>query len=180
MSSAKAPSPQAPEAPEAPAAAAPPGAPTSKLVLILLILNLGASGFGAFKLLTAHPVAAAAAAPGAAHKGDAKGGHETSEVSGPIIELEPFVVNLDEPGTARYLRAKVQLEVADAAAGASVTKSVLLVRDIILGHLSGLKHADTLGSQAKESVRTEMMKKLEAQLGGKKIKRMFFTEWVVQ
>ena len=164
--------------PDAPAAAAPPGAPTSKLVLILLILNLGASGFGGFKLLTAHP--AAAAAHGDAHGDGAKGGHETSEVSGPTIELDPFVVNLDEPGTARYLRTKVQLEVADAAAGASVTKSMLLVRDIILGHLSGLKLADTIGSQSKETVRTEMMKKLEEQLGGKKIKRMFFTEWVVQ
>ena len=168
--------------PDAPAAAAPPGAPTSKLVLILLILNLGASGFGVFKLLTAHPAAAAAAAAahGDEHGGGARGGHETSEISGPVIELDPFVVNLDEPGTARYLRAKVQLEVADAAAGASVTKSMLLVRDIILGHLSGLKLADTLGAQAKEAVRTEMMKKLEEQLGGKKIKRMFFTEWVVQ
>ncbi len=165
--------------PEAPAGAAPAGAPTSKLVLILLILNLGASGFGVFKLLTAHP-AAAASAHGDAHGGAAKGGHDTNEISGPIIELEPFVVNLDEPGTARYLRTKVQLEVADAAAGASVTKSMLLVRDIILGYLSGLKLADTLGAQAKESVRTEMMKKLEEQLGGKKIKRMFFTEWVVQ
>ena len=171
MSSEEAPPPDAQAA-----TGAPPGAPTSKLVLILLVLNLGASGFGVFKALTAHP----AAAHGEAHGGADKGGHASSEISGPIVELDPFVVNLDEPGNARYLRTKVQLEVADAAAGASVNKSILLVRDVILGYLSGLKLADTLGAQAKESVRTEMLKKLEEQLGGRKIKRMFFTEWVVQ
>jgi hypothetical protein len=84
-----------------------------------------------------------------------------------------------------YFGTRERLSVTDTTEGLLIStlpanKSILLVRDVILGYLSGLKLADTLGAQAKESVRTEMLKKLEEQLGGRKIKRMFFTEWVVQ
>lgn len=156
-----------------PTSAATPGAKPSKLVLLLLVLNLGASGFAVFKLLTTKPAAAAAAKPEPAAP-------PTAEVTGPTLALEPFVVNLDEPGTARYLRVKLQLELPKGDAEASINRSMLLVRDVILSHLSGLKLADTLGAQAKDKVREELMKKLETALGASKIRRMFFTEWVVQ
>lgn len=158
--------------PETPPSAATPGVP--KIVLILLVLNLGASGFGVFKLLTAAPAHAAPAAA-VVHAAPA-----TSEVSGPLVALEPFVVNLDEPGSARYLRVKLQLELVNKEAEPALKKSELLVRDVILSHLSGLKLADTLGAQAKEKVRTDLLAKLEAAMGQHKIRRMFFTEWVVQ
>lgn len=150
----------------------PSGGKTSKLVVLLLMANLGASGFAVFKLMTP---AAEAAPPQSAEPVP-----PTAEVTGPTIPLDPFVVNLDETGTARYLRVKLQLELATKEAEASVNKSMLLVRDVILSHLSGLKLADTLGAEAKERVRAEIVKKLEGAVGAGKIRRMFFTEWVVQ
>lgn len=156
-----------------PAGPEPSGAKPSKLVLLLLVLNLGASGFAVFRLLTASPAAAA----GSTHQPPPA---PTAEVTGPTLALEPFVVNLDEPGSARYLRVKLQFELANGEAETAINKSMLLVRDVILGHLSGLKLADTLGAQAKEKVREDLLKKLEASFGPGKIRRMFFTEWVVQ
>jgi flagellar FliL protein len=157
-----------------PAGPEPSSAKPSKLVLLLLVLNLGASGSAVFRLLTVSPAAAA----GAVHAEPPPS--PTAEVTGPTLALEPFVVNLDEPGSARYLRVKLQFELASNEAEAAITKSMLLVRDVILGHLSGLKLVDTLGTQAKEKVREELVKKLEASFGPGKIRRMFFTEWVVQ
>ncbi|MFN0249722.1 MAG: flagellar basal body-associated protein FliL [Kofleriaceae bacterium] len=160
--------------PVKPAAAPPTGAKTSKVVLILLVLNLGASGFGTFKAITAKP--AHAAAP-------AEKKHETNEkieVTGPVIALDPFVVNLDEPGQSRYLKVTFQLELVKADAEVVIEKNKQVVRDSILSYLSGLKLADTLGVAAKDKMRTDVMKRLEEIVGDHKVRRMFIQEFVVQ
>ena len=142
-------------------------------MLGLLVLNLLATGFVAFKVLTVEPAAAATGEHHAAVE------LPTSEVTGPVIALDPFVVNLDEPGTSRYLKITLELEVMPHGEEA-ITKSKQLVRDMILSHLSGLHLKDTLGSEAKDHIRTDVMAKLEKMLGANKIRRLFFSEFVVQ
>jgi flagellar FliL protein len=154
-------------------AAETPSAPkTSKAVLGLLVLNIAATGFVTFKIVTTPPAAAATA-----H--EAPPPPPTAEVTGPVVALDPFVVNLDEPGTARYLKVTLQLELLHDAE-ASLTKSKELVRDAILGYLSGLHVKDTLGAEAKDKIRGELMAKLEKLIGPNKVRRMFFQEFVVQ
>lgn len=160
--------------PVKPAAAAPPVAKTSKVVLILLVLNLGASGFGTFKAVTAKP----AHAP--AHEEDKHETNEKIEVTGPVIALDPFVVNLDEPGTSRYLKVTFQLELVKPEAAALIEKNKQVIRDAILSHLSGLKLADTLGARAKDRLRSDVMDKLIEIVGEHKVRRMFIQEFVVQ
>ena len=159
--------------PVKPAAAPPTGAKTSKVVLILLVLNLGASGFGTFKAITAKP----------AHAAPVEKKHETNEkieVTGPVVPLDPFVVNLDEPGQSRYLKVTFQLELVKADAQALIEKNKQVIRDAILSYLSGLKLADTLGVAAKDKLRADVMKKLEGIVGEHKVRRMFIQEFVVQ
>lgn len=152
----------------------PAGPKTSKAILALLVLNLGASGFATFKLVTAKPAAAANHHPAAPPP------PPTSEVVGPVVGLDPFVVNLDEPGNSRYLKITLQLELINAAGEATINKSKQLLRDTILSHLSGLKLADTLGAAAKDKLRADLMAKLEKIVGSNKVRRMFFQEFVVQ
>ena len=40
-----------------------------------------------------------------------------------MVALDPFVVNLDEPGTSRYLKVTLQLELDDAEAEHAIEKS---------------------------------------------------------
>ncbi len=149
-----------------------PKGKTSKAVLGLLVMNLGATGFVTFKLMTSQPAEAAPAHPPPPN---------TSEVQGPVIALEPFVVNLDEPGTSRYLKITLELELfAQGDAEATLTKSKQLVRDSILSHLSGLHVKDTLGAEAKDKIRADLMAKIEKLLGPDKVRRMFFQEFVIQ
>jgi flagellar FliL protein len=165
------------EAPAPAAPAAPPPPKSSKAVLGLLGLNLAATGFVAFKLLTAHPAEAAAAG----HPTVAAVAAETTEVTGPVIALDPFVVNLDELGTSRYLKLTLQLELAPAPkAEEALTKSKELVRDAILSYLSGLHLKDTLGAEAKDKIRKDLLARLNKLLGGDKIRRMFFQDFMVQ
>lgn len=161
----------APEASAKPAKA--PGAPAPKPILLLNVLNLGATGFLVFKVLTAEPAAA-----GPAHAAEPAG--ESQTVSGPIATFEPFVVNLDEPGNARYLKTTINLELADKETEEKFEKSKQLVRDAVLSYLSGLHVKDTLGSEAKEKMRNEIMERAQKVLGAKKVNRMFFQEFVVQ
>lgn len=146
----------------------------SKLLPALVVMNLGGTGFTAFKVMTAQPAHAAEPA------------HEppkaplTNEVVGPVMAMDPFVVNLDEPGTSRYLKLTIQFELISVEAEAVITKSKQVIRDAVLSHLSGLKHADTLGAKAKESLRTAIMEKVEKCVGPNQVRRMFFQEFVVQ
>jgi len=151
----------------------PPAAKSSKAMLGLLLLNLGATGFVVFKLLTAQPAEAAPIA--AAHPA-----HEaTAEITGPVISLDPFVVNLDEPGTSRYLKITIQLELAPKAEE-SLAKSKELVRDSVLSYLSGLHLKDTLGAEAKDKIRKDLLARLGKLIGPDKLRRMFFQDFVVQ
>jgi flagellar protein FliL len=151
--------------------AVPAAAKTSKIVLALLVLNLGASGFATFKLLTA---STAEAAP---HREPEP---PVNEIAGPVVAFDPFVVNLDEPGTSRYLKVTIQVEAVDKTVEEGLEKNKQLVRDAVLSYLSGLHVKDTLGGESKEKIRAALMSKLEGLLGPGKVRRMFFQEFVVQ
>jgi len=161
------------EAPAQPAAEKPKKPGTSPIVLALLVLNLGASGFGAFKIMTQPAAAAVAMAEHAEEK-------SPKEITGPVVALEPFVVNLDEPGNARYLKMTAQLELVSEKDTEVIEKSKQVIRDEVLSYLSGLHVKDTLGATAKDTIRDALMKKLAAIVGEHRIRRMFFQEFMVQ
>ncbi|HTE54124.1 MAG TPA: flagellar basal body-associated FliL family protein [Kofleriaceae bacterium] len=163
------------QAEEQPKPAKVPGPKTSKIVLILLLGNLGATGFNTFQGMQQ---AEAAHAP-------AKAEHETPAAEkkiepGPVIALDPFVVNLNEPDAMRYLKATFELEVADAPAGKELEKLKRPVRDEVLRYLSSLSVTDTQGEAGKTKIQQEVVKRIDAQLGGGKVRRLFFVEFMVQ
>jgi flagellar protein FliL len=153
-----------------------PAAPKSKppIVLIaLLAINLGVSGFTLFKVMGAsapHPVPAAHAEPGPPKR----------EVIGPLVSLDPFVVNLDEPGSPRYLKVQLQMEMVNGGAVKVFEKNKTLIRDELLGYLSGLKVASTLGAENKNQIRSQLETKVSELIGTERVRRIIFNEFVVQ
>jgi flagellar FliL protein len=158
--------------PATPAEAAPPVRPPkpSKIVPLLLLLNLGASGAGTFMLVRHKDASAAVAAPPPAEE----------HGPGPVVPLDAFVVNLNESGNSRYLKATFELELTSAKVTEDLEKGKRIVRDEILRYLSGLSVADTLGTQNKDKIQQEIVARVDKQLGGGKVKRMFFIDFVVQ
>jgi flagellar FliL protein len=152
--------------------AAKPGAKPPKLLIALIGVNLALTGLVAFKTLTATP---AAAAPAAAEPAPVN-----REVTGPVVDLDPFVVNLNEPGSARYLKITMQAELANGAAKRVFDKSKQLIRDQMLRYLSGLTVADTLGPDNKDTIRGELETAVADVIGDDKLNRMIFAEFVVQ
>ena len=149
-----------------------PSAGTPKAVLGLLAANLLVSGAVLARTLTA---ASAHPAP-AAHVEAAP----SNVIKGPVVVLDPFVVNLNEPGSTRYLKVQLQVEMRDGAAVKVLEQSKQLVRDDILSYLSGLRVDDTLGPEKKTQIRDELATKVGERIGRDRVTRMIFAEFVIQ
>ena len=146
----------------------------SKLGLVALligVLNLGGIGFVGFKIMTMPPptVVTQQAEPPPAAK-----------VPGPLAQLDPFVVNLDEPGTPRYLKTTVSLELTTEEAKTQVDAGKHQVRDSFLRYLSSLRVEDTRGEEGKTQIRNELLKRAQEKLDDIRVKNLFFGEFVVQ
>ncbi len=164
---------KAPGTEGAPPAAKAPGPP--KIVLILLVLNLGATGFLTFKNVTAAPHAVAG------KKSDAHDVKSGKPKPGPMVTMDPFVVNLNEPTSSRFLKAAFELEVADAATVKALEDEKRAVRDEVLRYLSGLTVEQTLGEENKTKIQESLIARIDKRLGGGgKVRRMYFSEFMVQ
>ncbi len=140
----------------------------SLLTLLLVVLNLGATGFVAYKSLKPPHVVMEATPP------------PPKDEAGVVAPLDPFVVNLNEPGSSRYLKATFEVEVAGKPAADELDHQKRAVRDDVLRYLSGLTVADTAGEANKAKIQESVIARIDKQLGGGKVKRLFFTEFVVQ
>jgi flagellar FliL protein len=99
---------------------------------------------------------------------------------GPVFNLDSFIVNLSDQGGKRYLRITMGLELADAKAAEEMTKRLPQIRDSILMILPTRKVDDLQTSEGKNSLRTETISKLNELLGKDLVKKIYFTEFVIQ
>jgi flagellar FliL protein len=143
-------------------------------------LNLGGTGFVAFKVMKAPPAVAAAGGEGEGGE-HGKPKKEEKEVELPAVPLDPFVVNLNEPGSNRYLKASVEVEVTDTPAAEDLKMHKRAVRDDLLRYLSSLKVDDTLGEANKAKMEQQMLARIDKQIGEKKrVHRVFFNDLMIQ
>jgi flagellar basal body-associated protein FliL len=174
-----------------------PKAPKGPLIFgVVSVLNLALSGFIAANIAFAtteeyEEEVAAEDAHGAAEEsgghgeekkddghGGGGGGHEESD--GPIVTLDPFIVNLNEPGSNRYLKATFDVEMNSARGVNNLKSSKRNVRDEIFRYLSSLSVSDTLGESSKARIQREVLTRIEREIGRNMVKKLFFTEFVVQ
>lgn len=150
----------------------------SKLGLILILVNLVVIG-GGFAyvalftdLLGGHE--AKAEPEGEEHKEEA----EVKESA--YASLDPFVVNLNEPGAPRYIKLSISVECAGNQE--KLTSATPRVRDGILTYLSGLRLTEVQGRDSKEGLRQELVRILQqtVQADDLEIRSVLFTEFVVQ
>ena len=175
------------------------GAPVGKssplpLVAALFgVLNLGATGFIATQVLAlkggggggsmsveGHAAASEGHGGGGEHGGGG-GEHGPPAVGLPMMAVDSFVVNLNEPGQSRYLKIGFEFELASTSALETLTASKRVMRDEVLRYLSSLTVGDTLGTEAKEKIAAEILVRVNRMLGGGHLaQRIYYTEFVVQ
>ena len=118
---------------------------------------------------------------GAASAGDAPAADGAAGQAGPpVVALEPFVVNLDEPGTPRYLKINFQLELGDPRVGSELNRRTAQVRDALNTYLSSLRVRDALGDVAKIDIKENVKRRINNILQTGIVKHVYLTEFVVR
>ncbi len=140
----------------------------SKLPMLLALVNILATGAVGYLVFSS-----AGPAP------------EEPEVIDPSIPptavpLDPFVVNLNEPKSSRYLKATIEVEVHGEERVALIETKKRAIRADLLRYLSGLKVEDTTGEEKKLKIRDELIARVEKQTGANTLAGLYLTEFVIQ
>jgi len=165
------------------------------ILLVVLLAVLGGGGFAAWKFFlqpkmagggnqTEAPQEEAAAKrgeEGGKKEGEGKGGEAGKAVGGPqLVKLETLVVNLSDPTGRRYLKATMEVEMANAAAAADLNANMPKIKDMLLMLLSSKTYADIATMDKKLELKNEIVDRLNLVVGKAKIKGVYFTDFVVQ
>jgi flagellar basal body-associated protein FliL len=142
-------------------------------VVILLVLNLlTVAGTAAYFIMFG--------TSGAAAKHEEH--HEPKHKLGPLLALSPLVANISngDAEESHYLKLSASVEVKDEASVLLVEAAMVPIRDELLKHLSSLGVADTMGPQKRTDLQKKMVELSNHAIGDELVKRVFFTEFVIQ
>lgn len=102
---------------------------------------------------------------------------EGEEVLGAIIPFDTFVVNLDG---GRYARIQAQIEFSGLTIPRRFYSKVPVMRDTVITLLTQRTADQLLNAKGKENLRESIKNKLNEILKHEDVKRIYFTQFVVQ
>lgn len=148
--------------------------PKNTLVVILLVLNLlTVAGTAAYFIMFGASGQAAAA--------EQKAPEPAAPKLGPMLALNPLIANIaGEDGDSRFVKLSASVEVKDEASVALVEAAMVPIRDQLLMHMSSLTVADTIGPDMRTKLQKKMTELANQAVGAQLVKRVFFTEFVIQ
>ncbi len=144
------------------------------IIIIVLVVLIG-GGVGAFLFL--------------------KGGGEEDKISpeeeqaqlaaqaqqvGPMVNIDSFIVNIIDSEESRYLKAAITLEVDSEAASQELSQRMPQIKDAILLLVGNKTYTELNDLQGKIQLRAELINKINSILKQGKVKRIYFTDFVVQ
>jgi len=94
--------------------------------------------------------------------------------------MDPFLVNLADPGQSRYLKITLHLESNQEKPDAEYEKRQPQLRDAILTILSSRHCRDIVTPEGKAALREEIKGKVNQLLVNLKAQNIYFTEFVIQ
>lgn len=102
---------------------------------------------------------------------------EGEEALGAIFPLDTFVVNLNG---GRYIRVQIQIEFASRDIPSRFYGRIVPIRDVIITALTKKTADDVLAEQGKENLKKEIRDIVNQILKKEEVKRVYFTQIVVQ
>ncbi len=157
-----------------------PAGGKSKLILILVIVNiLAVAGLGAYMALFQNGASADELDEGDEEEEEEDDDPNSTEY-GPLVEMQALVANLNDTSAGRFIRVTLHLEVKNEETKLKVEELKVPIRNRLLIYFSELTVESSLGSERKEEIRADLVKAINEVLGKKMVKRVFYTEFVVQ
>ena len=152
---------------------------SKKLVFIIagvLLLLIAAGGGTWFWLNRDKPEDAATAS--STEEGTAQKG--ATGLIGPMVDIEPFIINILDPDGTRYLKAAITLEVKDPKVVEDINQRMPQLRDAILLLVGNKSFNELSDLQGKLQLRSELLERLNKILTAGSVRKIYFTEFVVQ
>jgi flagellar FliL protein len=150
------------------------------ILLVLVLAVLGGGGFAAWKFYFQPKMAGEATAEATAEGEGQKAAAEAPASGGQLVTLDSFVVNLSDPMGRRYLKTTMDVEVADSAAAAELTAAMPKVKDTLLLLLSSKSFEEISSMDRKIELKNQIVERLNLIIGKGKVRKVYFTEFVVQ
>jgi flagellar FliL protein len=148
-------------------------------VILILLAALGVGGLIAWKKYIAPAIGMAPHEGGAAAK---KEKEEEGVVAhlGPMFPLEPFIVNLAEPGGKRFIKITMEMELGGKELEEEFKNKLPQFKDHIITVLSSKTMDEVITAEGKFKLKEEIMARVNQNLKSGVVKNVFFTEFVVQ
>lgn len=111
-----------------------------------------------------------------------KGGHGGGAEAGAggMRPLDPFLANLADETSSRYLKMSLQVEFVDAEPPAAFEGRLPQIRDVILTLVTSKTFADIRTAEGKERLREDVIDRINHVLAQEAVKSVYFTEFIVQ
>lgn len=110
-----------------------------------------------------------------------KAQEQPKEISvGPMIKLNPLIINLNEKEGRHFLKVTIVLELGHAKWVKEVQDMTAQLTNMIIIHLSDKKLADIHKPEAKEILKKELLEKMAKILGGSMVKEIYWEEFLYQ
>ncbi|MBQ7739272.1 MAG: flagellar basal body-associated FliL family protein [Desulfovibrionaceae bacterium] len=121
---------------------------------------------------------------GEAKSGDKSGGVVERPATlprshGMVVPLPPITVNLYDAGGRRYLKLGMEVEVNKDVSSA-LKANEARIRDAVIMLLAGKSYAEIASPDGKVMLKAEVANRLNQILGGQRVIRIYFTDFVVQ
>lgn len=162
----------------------PPPQDRKKLFIIIgAVVALISIGGAAFFLMSgdeAKPAPGEAKVEAKAEGGQGTAGEGESVAASGVYPLEPFMVNIYDGQEMRYLKLKVEFELANAQAKSELDAKVAPLRDAILILLTTKTMQEIQDLQGKNQLREQILGAVGKIVSAGKVTKVYFTEFVVQ
>jgi flagellar FliL protein len=103
-----------------------------------------------------------------------------NETRGPIFDLDTFIVNLLDDSGRRYLKLSIKLELNAKELGEEIRQKMPEIQDSILILLSSKSYHDVADVAGKLRLRTEIIDRINHTLTTGEVKKIYFTDFVIQ
>ena len=144
------------------------------IIILIAVLVLGGGGFGAYWFLLRTPP------PTAEELAEIEAAKKPEPVILPVFALKPFVVNLADKKSRRYLKVTMKLELSNEELLEEVDKRRAQLRDVVLTLLSSKTAAEISTLEGKFLLRQDIIKRVNVNLVTGKVTKVYWEEFVVQ
>lgn len=99
---------------------------------------------------------------------------------GPVVELDPFLLNLADRDEQRFLKVSIKLELDRPEEETDYANKVPAIRDVLLVLLSSKESQLLRTVNGKRRIREEIMVRVNGVMSKGKIANVFFTDFIIQ